>query len=604
MNLKTRFQIYWRESANPRSRVLQSGVVGTLVVSVVYLASLILRPLFAPGTAAGFGADGIRIVVDWLAPACMAWLLLRAPGFIARRLARAAGDARGFASVSGAGHTLVWTGIAFACAALLQSAALYSLGRTEIFSTPAATLAVLFGQSGGLKIFWQESGTPEFARAVDAFLNWLQIGLALLATSALTIHLRRREIPIYKAFFNSGSRGQLEFATLANDRAGEVVGVTALSDGLRVLRRDGSLPMTEEGDARLRREFSMRSPAMLYAAVPPFAEIWTADLLTKPVAGGRPEAYTTAGEQGVSTRFDFPPSIREIFLSLKEHGNPYGLSRELRIASYSRPAEKESEASAAEFLLWTGPELPFADRGRSLLSTLATILDQAGVAFITLDAAENCTGYPARLAGNAELFRELRAANLKAIRASGVQRIITPCATSARAFREVYGESEGLSVNHSSEVVAALLSNGRIELDPVHVAAMSRRRAVLQHSPTTEDIVARRVLREMVGRCLGCDPREFPYSHGRDLRLDSRHVWEPGALEAYFPARASALIDSGADLIITTAPDWLYRLDAYINESQYRGLIQVLDVIEVVAASMKNGYGAVPGGFAETAGSL
>lgn len=107
-------------------------------------------------------------------------------------------------------------------------------------------------------------------------------------------------------------------------------------------------------------------------------------------------------------------------------------------------------------------------RSREIAQSFAKILNKAGIEFAILGENEWCCGGPQLLnAGLLEPFQVNVEHNVKAIKDAGAVEVVTTCADCYRTLKfdypEVVGEL-GFNVVHSSELIARLLKEGKIEL--------------------------------------------------------------------------------------------------------------------------------------------
>ncbi len=107
-------------------------------------------------------------------------------------------------------------------------------------------------------------------------------------------------------------------------------------------------------------------------------------------------------------------------------------------------------------------------RQREIATSMAKILDAAGVEFAILGEDEWCCGGPQLL--NAGLVKEFEAHvkhNVEAIRASGATEVVTTCADCYRTLKFDYPtvvKELGFNVIHSSELLVRLIEEDKIRL--------------------------------------------------------------------------------------------------------------------------------------------
>jgi len=90
-------------------------------------------------------------------------------------------------------------------------------------------------------------------------------------------------------------------------------------------------------------------------------------------------------------------------------------------------AQYAAEGQEPEILFWVGCAGSFDDRAQKVTRAFAEILTAAGVAFAILGNEEQCTGDPARRAGNEFLFQMTALQNIQTLNMYGVKKIVAAC---------------------------------------------------------------------------------------------------------------------------------------------------------------------------------
>jgi len=94
------------------------------------------------------------------------------------------------------------------------------------------------------------------------------------------------------------------------------------------------------------------------------------------------------------------------------------------------------------------------------------ILERAGEEVTALGGDEWCCGFPLQIAGMGEHTHALARHNVEAVRAIGARRLVTTCPscyhTWAAEYPRILGEQLGFEVLHATELLAALINEGRI----------------------------------------------------------------------------------------------------------------------------------------------
>ncbi|HUU98196.1 MAG TPA: (Fe-S)-binding protein [Phycisphaerae bacterium] len=162
---------------------------------------------------------------------------------------------------------------------------------------------------------------------------------------------------------------------------------------------------------------------------------------------------------------EFPEQLQTMFRGLETVGNPYSFPNEQR-AEWAQGLDipLRSDKPDAEFLLWVGCSPSFDDRARKIARATTQLLKAAGVDFAILGPEEQCTGDPARRAGNEYLFQMLAQANVETLNNYAVRKIITICPHCYNTLKNEYPDFGGrYDVIHHSALLAQLVREGKLK---------------------------------------------------------------------------------------------------------------------------------------------
>jgi Fe-S oxidoreductase len=126
-----------------------------------------------------------------------------------------------------------------------------------------------------------------------------------------------------------------------------------------------------------------------------------------------------------------------------------------------------SDKPTAPVLYWVGCAASYDDRAKKIARATAKLLKQAGVEFAILGQEENCTGDPARRAGNEFLFAMLAEGNAGTINGykeqGGVKTVVTTCPHCFNSLKNEYPDF-GLKVEvvHHTDYLLGLLAEGKL----------------------------------------------------------------------------------------------------------------------------------------------
>lgn len=159
----------------------------------------------------------------------------------------------------------------------------------------------------------------------------------------------------------------------------------------------------------------------------------------------------------------------QLLQNLTTSGNAYGFPNSDRAAwakDLAVPILGENGHRAEQFdvVYWVGCSGSFDPRNQQVTRSIARILRAANVKFAILGQNERCTGDPARRLGEEGRYQELVLANIEAMKAHGVKRVLTQCPHCFNTLRHEYREfGLELEVEHHSQFIGRLLAEGRIK---------------------------------------------------------------------------------------------------------------------------------------------
>lgn len=124
----------------------------------------------------------------------------------------------------------------------------------------------------------------------------------------------------------------------------------------------------------------------------------------------------------------------------------------------------------AEVVYFIGCVGSFYPRVYSIPQAMVQLMELAGVEFTTMGEDEWCCGYPLYVAGMRERMGELARHNVQQVRLIGAQHVIFTCPSCYYAWTHLYPEEadlRGLHLHHATELLAALLTAGKLKPGPV-----------------------------------------------------------------------------------------------------------------------------------------
>src|SRR5208283_4622534 len=172
-----------------------------------------------------------------------------------------------------------------------------------------------------------------------------------------------------------------------------------------------------------------------------------------------------------------PQSLQKPLKALESRGNPYGKmekkkadwanAKEFQRVCPVKTVDKKNDADSpfADTLYFVDSITSYDDRMQSIGRATAKILNHVGQDFGILGAAERDSGNEVRRFGEETLFIALRDHNVDAIKASGVQRIVTADPHAYNALKHDYKDVP--PVEHISQVIAREVKAGKIKFNPI-----------------------------------------------------------------------------------------------------------------------------------------
>lgn len=170
----------------------------------------------------------------------------------------------------------------------------------------------------------------------------------------------------------------------------------------------------------------------------------------------------------VMEKSEFPAELQNAFRGLETNANPWSFPAADR-ATWSTGLDVPliTENPDADILFWVGCSPSFDDRARKIARATAGLLKAAGVNFAILGTEEQCTGDPARRAGNEFLFQMLAQANVETLNNHKIRKIVTTCPHCFNTLLNEYPDFGGkYEVVHHADYLSELLRTGRLK--PAH----------------------------------------------------------------------------------------------------------------------------------------
>ncbi|HTJ15041.1 MAG TPA: (Fe-S)-binding protein [Dinghuibacter sp.] len=253
-------------------------------------------------------------------------------------------------------------------------------------------------------------------------------------------------------------------------------------------------------------------------------------------------------------------------------------------------AEMQASGTTPDVLFWVGCAGSFDQRAQKITRAFALILQKAGIRFAILGSEENCTGDPARRAGNEFLFQMMAYNNIQTLNNYGVTRIVTACPHCFNTLRNEYPALGGhYEVMHHSTFIQELIDQGRIRVSggtfigkkiTYHDSCYLGRANDVYEAPRKVLEALDVALVEMKrcrsnGLCCGAG--------GAQMFKEE----EPGSTRVNWERTAEAL-STGASVIAAACPFCNTMLTDGVKKNEKEESVAVYDIAELVAASLND----------------
>ncbi len=288
-----------------------------------------------------------------------------------------------------------------------------------------------------------------------------------------------------------------------------------------------------------------------------------------------------------------PASLQKPLKALESRGNPYGKIEKKRgewakAKDFAAGSEVKvlNGSNGATTLYFVDSMTSYDDRMQAIARATARILGQTGENFGILGPAEKDSGHEVRRFGEEILFQVLRDHNAEAIKAAGVERIVTSDPHAYNALKHDYRDLP--PVEHISEVVAREVKAGNLKLNGVengdvytyhdpcylgrHNQVYDAPRAVLDAIPGMNRVEMSR-----------CRDRSFCCGGG-GLML----FYEPKEEQRMGVVRVKMAAEAGANVIVTACPFCLANVEDAIKVAGMEGKMTAIDLAELVDKQVVN----------------
>ena len=239
-----------------------------------------------------------------------------------------------------------------------------------------------------------------------------------------------------------------------------------------------------------------------------------------------------------------------------------------------------------EILFWVGCAGSFDDRAKKITKAVVKILNKCKVDFAVLGTEENCTGDPAKRAGNEFTFQMQAMMNIQVLDAYEVKNIVTACPHCFNTLKNEYSDLGGnYNVIHHSQLIQSLINDGKLQMEDKSVF---KGKKITFHDPCylgrANDVYD--APREMILK-LDAELTEMKRCRSKGLCCGAGGAQmfkeaEPGNKEVNIERTEHAL-ETQPDFIATGCPFCNTMMTDGIKNAEKEDTVKVLDVAELIA---------------------
>lgn len=252
-------------------------------------------------------------------------------------------------------------------------------------------------------------------------------------------------------------------------------------------------------------------------------------------------------------------------------------------------AEFAASGEQPEVLFWVGCAGSFDQRAQKITKAFVTILDKIGIKYAILGKEEMCTGDPARRAGNEFMFQMMAYQNIQILNGYGIKKIVTACPHCFNILKNEYPELGGTyDVIHHASFLQTLIDEGKIVMKEegvfkgkkitYHDSCYLGRANNIYEAPRkvleAMDVALVEMKRcKSKGLCCGAGGAQmFKEEEQGDVRINIE--------------RSNEALETGASVIAAACPFCNTMLSDGVKNKDKENEVAVLDIAELVAASI------------------
>jgi Fe-S oxidoreductase len=286
-----------------------------------------------------------------------------------------------------------------------------------------------------------------------------------------------------------------------------------------------------------------------------------------------------------------PGELQRTFRNIERQSNPWGIANDQRMDwANGLDVPTIEDRPDPEYILWVGCAGAFDSRIIKQTRAMVKVLDAAGVDYAVLGHQEACTGDPARRAGNEMLFQALAEQNVETLKSVNAKKVVTSCPHCLHTLRHDYPQFGGaFEVIHHTQLIDALYKAGKLRSERSPVTTVTYHDSCYLGRWNREFDAPRDVVRAVLQPVAEQGYREMVRSkrHGFCCGAGgARMFMEETEGERVNLNRTDEVIATGAEAVAVACPFCNIMLTDGMKQRNVDDKIQVLDVAELVAASI------------------
>jgi Fe-S oxidoreductase len=309
-----------------------------------------------------------------------------------------------------------------------------------------------------------------------------------------------------------------------------------------------------------------------------------------PVFIEHPRAIVDMRTHLVLSESRMPSELQRTFTNLERNSNPWGIGAEQRM-EWAAGLEVPTIADRpdAEYLLFVGCAGAFDDRIKKSMRALVQLLRAAKVSYAVLGPEEQCSGDPARRGGNEYLYQMQAQANVDAMNAARVTKVIASCPHCFHTIKNEYPAFGGkYEVIHHSQLLAHLLDEKKLHPQHPVTASLTYHDSCYLGRWNGEYDAPRKVL-EALPQSSGLIELGRKKQHGFCCGGGGGRMWMEEKIGSRVNRnRTDEILATGAQIAAVACPYCTIMITDGVKDAGAEEKIEVLDIAEVLVRSIPN----------------